>query len=326
MSESSVEKGILETFRRGLKNAVSEADGVSWNDVDSIKQHKLLLIGVRNFSDVTDLVTIQWYLDGDMLPNLDEDFGPIQTNAGVSEGPIPDVNEVKRFYLEEIEQPLEDILGADTFLWLKTYYEQRDVPFKQVYLANMDIHLHLMQCAQFCNSEHPNTTLPDDLVSPIEEATVELKQELIKYPLFRNLPPFVTEFERVAAQTLIWLREQNLENSNNCTMFLKIIKHLDSLYYNGVWRPIANRIGYYTVQGPSEDMSRENHIADLKRARQNFLKFSTQFRNQASNHGLNVQVRTERIPGLRPEERNFRELLDWEPRAMRLNQRSRQYS
>lgn len=313
MSESSVEIGILEAFRRGLKNAVSEADGVDWSDVDSIKQHKLLLRGIRNFSDVSNLVTIQWYLDGDMLPNLEENPGPIQTNAGISKGPIPEVNEIERFYSEKMEQSLEEILKADTFPWLKSYYEQRDVPFKQVYLANMDIHLHLMQCAQFYDPEHPNTTLPNDLVSPIEEAAVELKQELIIYPLFRNLPPFVTEFERVATQTLTWLAEQDRGHSDSHVEYMRLVKHLDSLYYKGVWRPISNRIGYYTVQGPTEEMNREDRISDLKHARQNFLKFSNQFRRQASNYGLSVQIRTERIPRLRPEERNFSEILDWEP-------------
>ncbi|RLM77815.1 hypothetical protein D3D02_19290, partial [Halobellus sp. Atlit-38R] len=100
MSESNVEKGILEAFRRGLKRAVSDAQGVNWNGVDSIKEHKLLLMGIRNFPEVQDHVTIQWYLDGDMLPHLDDQPGPIQTNAGVSSGPIPEVDEIKEFYAE----------------------------------------------------------------------------------------------------------------------------------------------------------------------------------------------------------------------------------
>lgn len=313
MNESNVEKGILEAFRRGLKNAVSEAEDVDWDDVDSIKQHKLLLMGIRNFPGVSDHVTIQWYLDGDMLPNLEEESGPIQTNAGVSDGPIPEVDDIKEFYVREIEEPLEETLGADTFQWLKTYYEHQDVPFKQAYLANMDIHLHLTECARFCNPEYPNATLPDDLTSPIEEASTRLKQELIKYPLFRNLPPFVTEFERVAVQVLTWLEDQDLENIDDCSEYTKLIKHLDSFYYNGVWRPISNRLGYYTVDGPSEADNREDHIENLKRARQNFLRHSSQFRNRANDYGLRIDIRTERIPKLRPEERNFQELLDWVP-------------
>lgn len=313
MSGSSVEKGILETFRRGLKNAVSEADGVNWDDVDSIKQHKLLLCGIRNYPDVSELVTIQWYLDGDMLPNLEEESGPIQTNAGVSEGPIPRVNEIEQFYLDGMRQSLEEILNADTFPWLKRYYEQQDVPFKQIYLANMNIHLHLLQYARFYDPEHPKTTLPSNLVSPIKEAAMKMKQELIKYPLFRNLPPFVTEFERVATQTLSWLDEQDIETSDNRAEYTRLIKHLDSLYYKVIWRPISNRIGYYTVQGPTEEMNREDRISDLEHARQNFLKFSNQFRREASDYGLSIQMRPERIPRLRPEERNLNEILDWVP-------------
>lgn len=313
MNESYVEKGIIEAFRRGLKNAVSEAEGVEWEDVDSIKQHKLLLKGIRNFPNTTDYVTIQWYLDGDMLPNFEEQSGPIQTNAGVSDGPIPELETIEEFYAEQMEESLEEILEAETFPWLKTYYEREDVPFKRAYLANMDIHLHLLQCAQFCDPEYPNTQLPDDLTSPIEEASTELKQELIKYPLFRNLPPFVTEFERVAIQVMDWLEEQDLENPDDCTEYTKLIKHLDSFYYKGVWRPISNRIGYYTVAGPSEDNNREDHIRDLKRARKNFINLSTRFRRRANDYGLSIDVRIERIPKLRPEERNFQQLLEWTP-------------
>lgn len=314
MSESQIEKGILEAFRRGLKHAVSEADSVSWDDVDSIKQHKLLLMGIRNFSDVEEHVTVQWYLDGDMLPALEEEPGPIQTNAGVSDGPIPEVEEIEEFYLEELEEPLEEILHAETFEWLKSYYEDRNVPFKQAYLANMDIHMHITQCARFCDPEYPNATLPENLVSPIEEASKEMKTELIKYPLFRNLPPLVTEFERVATKTLSWLEEQSLEDPDKREEYTKLLKHLDSFYYNGVWKPISNRIGYYTIRGPSEDDERDDHIDNLKRTRQNFLKLSTQFRNRATDYGVPIEVRTERIPDLRPEERNFQEILEWEPK------------
>lgn len=313
MTESTVEKGIIEAFRRGLENSVSEAEGVDWDDIDSIKQHKLLLMGIRNFPGVSDDVTIQWYLDGDMLPNLTEESGPIQTNAGVSDGPIPEVKEIEEFYEEEMEESLEEILETETFQWLKAYYERREVPFKQAYLANMDIHLHLSQCARFCDSEYPDTELPNDLISPIEETSKDLKQELISYPLFRNLPPFVTEFERVAVQTLEWLEEQDLKNPEERAEFTKLIKHLDSFYYNGVWRPISNRIGYYTIRGPTTDDEREDHIDNLKNARRNFLKLSTEFRNRANDHGLHIEVRTERIPNLRPQERNFQELLEWVP-------------
>lgn len=313
MNESSVEKGILEAFRRGLKQAVSEAEGVDWNDVDSIKEHKLLLMGIRYFPDIADHVTIQWYLDGDMLPNLEDQSGPIQTNAGVSDGPIPEVEEIEEFYAEKMGEELKEILEADTFQWLKAYYEQQDVPFKQVYLANMDIHLHLLQCARFCDPEYPNATLPDDLTSPIQEASLELKKELIKYPLFRNLPPFVTEFERVAVQVLTWLENQDLENTDDCAEYTELIKHLDSFYYNGVWRPISNRLGYYTVDGPSEDDNRGDHIKNLKGARLNFLSRSSKFQRHADDYGLQVGIRAERIPKLRPEERNFQEILEWEP-------------
>jgi hypothetical protein len=292
---------------------VSEAEVVDWDDVDSIKEHKLLLMGIRNFFGVSDHVTIQWYLDGDMLPNLEEQSGPIQTNAGVPDGPILEVKEIEEFYAEDMRESLEEILKAETFQWLKTYYEQRDVPFKQAYSANMDIHMHILRCARFCDPEYPNATLPEDLTSPIEEASTELKQELVKYPLFRNLPPLVTEFERVTTQVLAWLEEQDLENPDGRAEYTKLIKHLDSFYYNGVWRPISNRIGYYTIHGPGEDDEREEHITHLKRAQQNFLKLSTQFRSRAQKHGLRIEIRTERIPRLQPEERNFSELLEWVP-------------
>ncbi len=313
MSEPSLERGILQAFRRGLKNAVNEAEGVGWDDIDSIKQHKLLLMGVRNFPDVSDHVTIQWYLDGDMLPNLEEQSGPIQTNAGIEDGPIPQVEAIKQFYTEEMDEPIEEILTAETFSWLKRYYEQQEAPFKQTYLANMDIHLHITQCAQVCDPDHPDASLPEDLISPVQEASTALKREMIKYPLFRNLPPLVTEFERVSTQVLSWLEEQDAADIENCTEYMELLKHLDSFYYNGVWRPISHRIGYYTLRGPTKDDEREDHIADLKRARQNFLKLSTQFRSRANSHGISIDVRTDRIPTLRPEERDFQEILEWTP-------------
>lgn len=312
MVESNVEEGILETFRRGLKNVVSDAEGVSWDDVDPIKQHKLLLMGIRNFPDIEERVTIQWYLDGDMLPALEEGAGPIQTNAGAEDGPIPKVAEIEEFY-QGLEELVEQILESETFQWLKEYYESREVPFKQVYLSNMDIHLHITRWARYCDPEQPDEPRPDESAEPVTEAATAMKRELIKYPLFRNLAPFVTEFARAAEQTLKWVAEQDLEDEAVRVECMKLLKHLDSFYYNGVWRPISNRIGYYTVHGPREEKEREDHLHSLKQARRNFLQRSIDFRGRAAEQGIDIEIRSERIPRLQPDERDFSELLDWAP-------------
>lgn len=319
MRTANVEPGVLEAFRQGLNRAISDTESADESDLDSIKKHKLILMGIRHFG-LEEHVTIQWYLDGDMLPKLEESqTGVIQTNAGVESGPFPDLDEISHYYQEELDesteanQSLDNILSQETFQWLKSYYEERDIPFKNVYLANMKIHLHIMHCVWFCDSEHSRSELPDDLTTTVSDAAMDMKRELVQYPLFRNLPPFVTEFARIATRVFNWFEKQDLDDTSG---YARLFRELDRFYYWAVWKPIANRIGYYTVDGSTDEETREereDHLEDLKTVRQNFLRRLNDLREELIEHDILIDPRVERLPNLKPEERNFEEILEWEP-------------
>lgn len=324
MSLPSLEVRIIATFKQGLKKAVSEYNGLSWSDVDSITEQKLLLMGIREY-ELDNEVTIQWYADGDMLPELDNGIEDPEHLAITDDddGPYPTVAEVSSYYNPEVgEQPgltdqeetMPEIVRADTFDWLRGYYEQRDGPFQGLYLTNLEIHLHNYQCVRACDLER-ETEFPDELVQPLVMATEELKQELLRYQIFSGLETYVTEFFRVANAVMVWCEENGIPELDRQarTEYKRLFSHLNTFYYQGLWKQITRLVAVYTIDGPKAYFERAADWGRIDRIRKRFIEVFGKFQDTATEYGIDVSIREERLPEVwvKKEGISKEEFVDW---------------
>ncbi|WP_436931405.1 hypothetical protein [Halosimplex halobium] len=318
-----IELGVLKLFRRTLTRAADDTDDSSSTELDPIRTQKLVLAGVRHFG-LEDRVTIQWYLDGDMLPRLSEtgDDVAIVTNAGYDEGPFPTEEEVYRFYTEELSnsfptgETLPEILEQDPFEWLETYYRAKDIPFSEVYRTNLEIYLRLRHLQQYYDPDHSRESLPDSdpatVADDISDATMRMKTAMTRYILFQSLGPYVTEFDRIAGQILSEI-SADLDSDHESRSNHKIlISHLGRFYYHAIWEPIAARMGYYTVEAPSQeqlDDTRSSRVKQLKLTRTRFFDELEKLRSRTDEFGIRLETRTERLPRINPEESGLENVL-----------------
>lgn len=314
MSRSQLEGQILRKFERGLEQAIERHEDYNMEDVDSIARQKLLLHAIRHFG-LEDLVTIQWFKDGDVLTELDNhDTKTTITNAGVDNGSIPNKEEIVEYFIDGGgPMTLDPVLDIDDRKeWLNHYYESHDeIPFEQIYSEGMTIHLHIREIAKCCSRDGNTSDLPDDLVSVIDTATSRLKEELNKFPLFRNIPPYVTEFNRIATTILgefeVRISEQNVSLSE----FAGIFYQLNEFYYETVWDTISNRIGFYTAEGPNEDTVRQYRKGSLNVSKDTFRVELDKLRNVCNTQDIHLEPRIERLPDLQDEYWDLEDILDW---------------
>lgn len=318
-----IERGLLGLFRRELRRAVDNVVGPPDEHIDSIRTQKLVLSGIRRF-ELEEYVTIQWYLDGDMLPNLpdEDDDVEIITNAGVENGPFPTPDEVYDFYTDDLSESittgetLSEVLEQDAFEWLQKYYQAREVPFSDVYQVNLEIYLRLRHLQEYLDPDDPRDELLDEMTmatsaNTISDAAARLKQNLLEYPLFQSIPTYVTEFDRIAKQVLTQISE-DIETADDPGDYHVLVSHLGRFYYKAIWQPIADRIGYYTVSAPTEDKAEEVRnfrTENLQSARSTFLRELNYFRDQSEEFDLQFEVRTERLPNFSPEQSGLEEVL-----------------
>lgn len=322
-SNTDIEQGLLELFRRKLRHAVDDVVGSPDDKLDPIRTQKLVLSGIRAFG-LEDQVTIQWYLDGDMLPNLpkDSDDMTIVTNAGVKDGPFPSQDEVYEFYTNGLEdsiptsETISEVLEPDAFDWLQDYYGACEVPFSDVYQTNLEIYLRLRHFQNYLDPDHPRNELTENVTPPMVSATISdaatrMKQTLIEHPLFQNTPPYVTEFNRVANQILTRVSEE-IETVGEEDDYHVLVSHLGRFYYQAIWQPIADRIGYYTVSAPSEskaERTREFRTQNLRSAQTTFFHELNQLRARAKDFDIRFNIRTERLPRFAPDETGLADVL-----------------
>lgn len=314
MSLAQIEDQLLTKFRRALKKAVEQSDGVHWTDVDNRVEQKLMLTAIRNF-DLDHHVTIQWFKDGDVLTELDSlDSEVILTNAGVKDGPIPSEEEIVSYYTSGMEEwDLLDVINADDRSeWLMQYYESSDMRFEEIYYQGMEIHLYLKQCRKACLDEASVDPFEGDIAEPIEKSANELKSELVRYPLFRNVPPYVTEFERIATDVLSQIQDSVEEKEREYSYYIDVFSQLNKFFYNTVWEIIANRIGFYTAEGPSEEVVRAYRKGTLLVAHETFVSEFDKLQDVCNQHEISVSAETGRLPELNPEDDQIESLLEWE--------------
>ena len=314
MSIARIEEQLLTKFRRSLKKAIDQSDGVQWADVDDRIEQKLMLRAIRHF-DLDHHVTIQWFKDGDVLTELDSlDSEVILTNAGVDEGPIPPEGEIVSYYTSGMQEwDLEDVINTDDRgEWLMQYYESTDMRFEEIYLIEMEIHLYLKRCRKACLDNVSDDLFEGDITEPLANSANELKRELIRYPLFRNVPPYVTEFERIAIDVLSQIQDNVEETEKEYAYYIDVFSQLNKFFYNTVWEIIANRIGFYTAEGPSEEVVRAYRKGTLLVAHETFISEFDKLKDVCNQREISISAETGRLPELDPEEDQIESLLDWE--------------
>jgi hypothetical protein len=273
-----------------------------------------MLRAIRHF-DLDHHVTIQWFKDGEVLTELDSlDSEVILTNAGVDEGPIPSEGEIVSYYSSGMQEwDLEDVIDTDDRgEWLKHYYESTDMRFEEIYLSEMEIHLYLKRCRKACLDNVSEDLFEGDITEPLTSSASELKRELVRYPLFRNVPPYVTEFERIAIDALSQIQDNVEETGKEYAYYIDIFSQLNKFFYNTVWEIIANRIGFYTAEGPSEEVVRAYRKGTLLVAHETFISEFDKLKDVCNQQEISISAETGRLPELDPEEDQIESLLDWE--------------
>lgn len=324
MSFPSTEVRLIATFKQGLKQAISDIRGYSWDDVDSITEQKLLLMAIRDH-DLESEVTIQWYADGDMLPELDHGIENSEKLAIRDEGgPYPTVQQIAEYYIATKEgsetlptgTSITEVINAETFSWLRKYYEQRDGPFQDLYLANIDIHLHLYQCARACDPESSVDKFPEDLIQPLSERTSDMKRELLRFQIFAGLEPYVTEFTQVAETVLDECahREVAAMDPEERSEYQRLLQHLDTFYYHGLWKQITRLIAVHTVSGPEDYFERAANWGRVEKTEEKFVEVFREFEKTASEYDIDVEIKEEQLPEvwINREPITKEEFLNWE--------------
>ncbi|MFB6243991.1 MAG: hypothetical protein ABEH80_07805 [Halobaculum sp.] len=324
MQSPPPEARLVATFEQGLRQAVSEIDGYCWGDVDSITEQKLLLMAIRDHG-LEEEVTIQWYADGDMLPELDNGIENSETLAiRDEEGPYPTVRQIAEYYLaaEDSSETLPtaasttEVIDAETFGWLREYYERRDGPFRDLYLANIDIHLHLHQCARACDPEASVDDFPGNLVQPLSERTSDMKRELLRFQIFAGFEPYVTEFATVAETVLDECAHRDVPamGREERSEYHKLLQHLDTFYYNGLWKQITRLVAVHTISGPEAHFERAAKWQRVEETEAKFVETFEKFEETAREYGIDVEIETDRLPEvwINRESVERDEFLDWE--------------
>jgi|AntRauMinimDraft_3_1070383.scaffolds.fasta_scaffold00725_8 hypothetical protein len=324
MSFPSTEVRLIATFKQGLKKAVGEIDGYSWDNVDSITEQKLLLMAIRD-QGIEDEVTIQWYADGDMLPKLDDGIDNLDKIAIYDEdGEYPSVNQVRDYYTatesDSATLPtatsVTDVIDEETFGWLREYYEQREGPFQGLYLCNIDIHLHLYQCANACDPDSGVEEFPDEIVRQLKKRTTDMKQELLRFQIFRGLETYVSEFADVAETVLVECSERGIEEMGpeERAEYQRLLQHLDTFYYQGLWKQITRLIAVHTIDGPEDYFYRAADWGRVEETKEKFVDVFEQFQETAADYDVEVGMDEDWLPEvwILRESISKEEFLDWE--------------
>jgi len=149
-------------------------------------------------------------------------------------------------------------------------------------------------------------------VAPIDNATRELKRELNRYPLFRNIPPYVTEFNRIASTILREFQKGLATDEREITKYANLFSQLNKFYYETVWNIISNRIGFYTAEGPNEESVRTYREGSLKVSKSTFIVELDKLREECHRNDIHVNPQLNRLPDLEGEYGDLESILEWD--------------
>ena len=211
MSNPYGEDILIVKLREGLYEAIQDSSSVDVTDLDSITFQKLLLKAIDHLGLRED-ITIQWYLDGELIGNESAKrgkFGQKDQLTLTNEFHLsntPSVERIAEFYLSMENPSFDEFVHQSTFKYLREYYQESEqIPYRDLYLSNLDIDQALTQAADQLRDDD----LTEDIGKTVRQRCQEFKLELLLYEEFSDVMPYESVFERAAVSIANWVVEAN---------------------------------------------------------------------------------------------------------------------
>jgi hypothetical protein len=298
---SFLEEPLLGTIDSQLSGALADIDGVSNEDLDSITRQKLILDAVQELG-VEEHVTTQYYLHGDVAVK-----GKESNRSGNStlqlpqelDSEIPSAEQIYSHFTEDRVEYVKEALETDTFDWLENYYKQQsEFHFGDVYLSGLPIYSTLHTLKSAAMEQNPNL-VPTDMERIVSDHSRELKRSLARYPIFQDIPPYVTEFETAVSPALEWIESQMWE-PNDLAKFYDLFDYLYKLFYEGVWKAVGQQMSYNTVKGPSVQDTVDRRVQEMKSQKLEFEVKIDRLQMASDTAGVDIIADVERLPDIEP--------------------------
>ncbi len=197
-----------------------------------------------------------------------------------------------------------EFVRRSSIRYLREYYSESDhIPYRDLYLHNLDIHETLTDGAGQLSNGEP----PDDFEEDIRRDCQRLKLDLLMHEEFSQVIPYEKVFEQVATSISNWAVEDTETDTDTKT---SLIVHCDGFYYEGLWRAIACIISRNNVRGPYEDQVQKRRLGELSAHREEFIDRYRSLKEEAEEAGLELARPPQNLPNLAEEEKKDHQWLD----------------
>jgi uncharacterized protein YhaN len=143
-----------------------------------------------------------------------------------------------------------------------------------------------------------------------------MKRELLRYQIFAGLESYVAEFASVAETVLSECARQEITamNQEERSNYRKLLQHLDTFYYHGLWKQITRLIAVHTVDGPDDYFERAANWGRIEKTKEKFIEVFGEFKETASEYDIEVEINEERLPEVwvTKESITKEEFINWE--------------
>lgn len=298
MVGSYSEKILGAKLREGLWDAVQASDAVTAEDIDSIRFQKLLLEAVEEF-DLEDEITVEWFLDGDLVATdkttvqaAKADANPLLDRANEFHTQRhPTVEQISEFYVSLFQEYCDTLTGG-TFRYLRDYYQNHeDIPYRELYLRNLDIDQCLMRAKDGLEN---GREIRDEEIETFENSCRDLKTELLLYEEFAQVPMYVDVFETAGQALLTQIRDNEVDTDTAATA----IDEFDRFYYNDLWRTIALIISYNNSSGNSASDNRDSRADELSNMTSRYRSEYEGLSDWMGQQGLDLPPLPDTLPEL----------------------------
>ncbi|SEO32106.1 hypothetical protein SAMN05216388_101121 [Halorientalis persicus] len=298
---SFLEEPLFGTIDTQLTDAVDELPDISKDDLDSITRQKLRLDVVEGLG-ATEYVTTQYYLHGKVAPKGKENnrSGNVDLHLpSTVDSDLPSDEAIFTYLTDERSDYVTEAVNTDTFEWLEGHYESADeYHFRDVYLAALPIYRDLYRLRAATIERNPNF-VPADLEQTVLDQSLELKRALNRYSMFRDIPPYVTEFKNSVLPAVRWVDSADL-NEQEILEYYDFTDRLYKLFYDGVWKACGQQMSYTTVEGPSAEDTIDRRKREIDQQKTTFELMFDRLEMETDDFEFDLSVNTDRLPELEP--------------------------
>jgi hypothetical protein len=113
-----------------------------------------------------------------------------------------------------------------------------------------------------------------------------------------------------------WCEEQDIRSMDEEVRveYEPLLSHLNTFYYQALWKPITRIIAVYTIEGPAAHFERAADWGRLDTVREKYLEVFGRFLERADDYGIELDIREERLPEvwIKKEDVSKEEFLNWD--------------